>query len=1054
MSTFSAETYLKDLRPFQRRTVDHVMGRLYGDGDATRFLVADETGLGKSLVARGVIARAIEELQSVDEVARIDVVYVCSNLDVARQNVNRLNVVGTEVPMSTRLSLLATTSGMLDTAPIVGTKPVNLVSLTPGTSFEKGWRTGTVDERALLMTILERHVGFSRAERTAAYRILQGGVSTWKRFRDRVDAFQIKHGDTLDERIIKRFMTSMRRAGKDTTSPLHRFKVLLADTAGRTSVPGGYEAAAHLVGEMRTLLAHAGVEALEPDLVILDEFQRFSDLLDERTEAGELAHQLFGYEAARVLLLSATPFRAFTGDEDLAGHATHHKQFQQTLDFLIKGSRDADASTRVTALLDSFRDDVLSGTEPTTHARRLRTELLKWMSRTERPASINDAMLGELITPAAAVCADDVRGYLDLVTLAGHVEAQMSLEVWKSVPHLIHFMDSYQVGRHVRNAIADGDTDALDLIDRMNPIDPMQVTHFEALPSGNARLESLKEATTQRNWHRLLWVPPSLPYFLPAGPFADPAVAGMTKKLVFSSWTATPTSVASLLSYEANRRIAADSGRRVENTPRGLDRIGSRLQLRLRDNQPTAMTSLIPFLPLPGIAERGDPLVLSGGHSELLDADDAARAVTARFAADIPTSSTASDASAFASLHWQWPMVLEGNGLTAAITDLGVERCAFALSGVPEDTAAPDPDESALERYVRAAAATADDDLDLSHIPGDLAESTALLAMHSPANCAWRALGRLPVDTTAVTPAGRWAAAAVIASGFRTIFNRWDASLLLDSLYPDEDLPYWRKVLRYCADGNLQAVLDEYLYHLVGVEGNRSFDDQEIRAFAHTAADALRLKPAGYKAKDPLQRENGDIDFQSRFALRYGESKADEQSLRPAEVRAAFNSPFWPFVLVSTSVGQEGIDFHPWCHNLVHWNVPSNPVDFEQRDGRVNRFRGHALRRNIADAFSVKMRDSDNPWTAGYALAAERDDERSVDGLAPDWVFAGDHKVIREIMPYQLSTDSVRLSRIHRRVALYRLTFGQPRQEDLLDVLQAHNVKSEDAERWRVDLAP
>jgi hypothetical protein len=27
----------------------------------------------------------------------------------------------------------------------------------------------------------------------------------------------------------------------------------------------------------------------------------------------------------------------------------------------------------------------------------------------------------------------------------------------------------------------------------------------------------------------------------------------------------------------------------------------------------------------------------------------------------------------------------------------------------------------------------------------------------------------------------------------------------------------------------------------------------------------------------------------------------------------------------------------------VHWNIPSNPVDFEQREGRVNRYAGHAV---------------------------------------------------------------------------------------------------------------
>ena len=62
----------------------------------------------------------------------------------------------------------------------------------------------------------------------------------------------------------------------------------------------------------------------------------------------------------------------------------------------------------------------------------------------------------------------------------------------------------------------------------------------------------------------------------------------------------------------------------------------------------------------------------------------------------------------------------------------------------------------------------------------------------------------------------------------------------------------------------------------------------------------------------------------------------------------AFNSPSRPFALASTSIGQEGQDFHPWCHAIVHWNLPGNPVDLEQRDGRVHRYEGHAVRRNVA----------------------------------------------------------------------------------------------------------
>ena len=61
------------------------------------------------------------------------------------------------------------------------------------------------------------------------------------------------------------------------------------------------------------------MRALEPDLVILDEFQRFRDLLDAKTgEAAELAHDFFTQSDAHVLLLSATPYKSFTYAEESA----------------------------------------------------------------------------------------------------------------------------------------------------------------------------------------------------------------------------------------------------------------------------------------------------------------------------------------------------------------------------------------------------------------------------------------------------------------------------------------------------------------------------------------------------------------------------------------------------------------------------------------------------------------------------------------------------------------------------------------------------------------
>jgi Helicase conserved C-terminal domain/SNF2-related domain len=50
-----------------------------------------------------------------------------------------------------------------------------------------------------------------------------------------------------------------------------------------------------------------------------------------------------------------------------------------------------------------------------------------------------------------------------------------------------------------------------------------------------------------------------------------------------------------------------------------------------------------------------------------------------------------------------------------------------------------------------------------------------------------------------------------------------------------------------------------------------------------------------------------------------------------------FNSPFAPFVLLASSVGQEGIDLQKFCRHVVHYDLEWNPAKLEQREGRVDR---------------------------------------------------------------------------------------------------------------------
>lgn len=179
-----------------------------------------------------------------------------------------------------------------------------------------------------------------------------------------------------------------------------------------------------------------------------------------------------------------------------------------------------------------------------------------------------------------------------------------------------------------------------------------------------------------------------------------------------------------------------------------------------------------------------------------------------------------------------------------------------------------------------------------------------------------------------------------------------------------------------------------------------------------------------------------------------------------ADVRDAFNSPFWPFVLVSTSVGQEGLDFHPYCHTVVHWNLPSNPVDLEQREGRVHRYKGHAVRKNIARAFGSQalLQQAPDPWVAAFALARNARDPEATD-MIPYWVYPleGGARIERRIPALPLSKDLLRMADLRRTLAVYRAVFGQPRQDDLIQFLTSR-FSGDELDRvcteLRVNLSP
>ncbi|MER7273453.1 helicase-related protein [Dactylosporangium sp. NPDC000244] len=1020
MKRYDAQDVIAGLKDFQRATVDHVIERYFGADPTRRFLVADETGLGKSVVARGVIAKTLERLQDDPSVKRVDVVYVCSNQDVAKQNIDRLRVTPDEaVTLSTRLTLLAKEVDKLTSGQPTHGKPINLVAFTPGTSFDQGWRTGAKEERALIFLLLEEAERWDGWRSRSAIRALQGSVSSPERFQQQCRQLETALNGQLDRTIARQFI---RLAKKDGL--LKEFNALLDEVGRRAALPDALrERSRRLIGDLRAVLARAGVDALEPDLIILDEFQRFRELLDPNGgPAADLAKSLFDYGDARVLLLSATPYKPFTYAEERAAGEDHYADFRQILGFL---NPDDQWHTEVAKTFEAHREALVHA-EPSEAIRAdLRELLLRVMCRTERPALKQAEMLHENIVTVHNLAADDLRSYAAMRRIAKAVEAPVTIEYWKSAPYFLNFLDGYQIGEKVRAALKGRRAAEIQpLLASAQLLDAEAVIQRRAIDLGNARLRHLAADTLDRGWWQLLWLPPSMPYSTLGEPFASAAAHGITKRLLFSSWNATPTAVAGLLSYEAERRIEDARGPRVEPPRRR-----SRLDYRLDGERAASMSTLAMFWPHPGLAQACDPLAIARRRpTETLPLEAIEAEVRERLSRDAPAEF--SDPRHVGEVQ-PWHAVFRWPGARAGIEEYSPADAAGNLGSAHNEDGTP----TGLDRHVSQAyeVITAAEHPVAREVSAVIDDLTAI-GLHGPGNIAWRALARLITPDSKVTPECHWDSAACIADGLQSLFNRTDAAQLLDHLQPG--VVYWRAVLRYCAAGGLQAVLDEHLHVLRSASPDLPLDDESLYALSLRVFETLTVQPVTYRAFNPHQPDK-PIGLPGRFALRYG-GRGEEQAQveRKIAVRQAFNSPFWPFVVATTSAGQEGIDFHQWCSAVVHWNTPPNPVDFEQREGRVHRFGGHAVRRNIAEHNRAAALSSDerDVWKSAYDAA--RTDSGALGDFAPYWVYGGKAKIERHVLPYPLSRDEARLERLKADLAHYRLAFGQPRQEDLLALLR------------------
>jgi tRNA C32,U32 (ribose-2'-O)-methylase TrmJ len=1039
---------LAGLKDFQRDTVGYVFQRLYQDPDrVSRFLIADEVGLGKTLVARGIIAKAVDYLW--EKIDRIDIVYICSNQEIARQNIDRLDITADRTfQFSSRATLLPVTLQELK-----GNK-LNFVSFTPATSFHLRSKSGIKTERALLYYLLRE--AWDVHESTLR-NVMRGPVQK-KRWRRHLEWFEREM--SVDEELAEAFHAAL----AEEPALRSQYETLAKEIGSRRRrIPQALRRERNrLIGNLRRLLARTSLSALEPDLVILDEFQRFKYLLEEESDLALLARELFNFPDVKVLLLSATPYKMYTlqWEQD----ENHYADFLRTVKFLLQEQPEAlaelgtaiDGYRRAIVRLDSGGLDELQSTKAT-----IERILRKVMVRTERLAASADrnGMLVEVLAAQDKIQPADLQAFVHLDRITQALNAGDPVEYWKSSAYPLNLMEDYKLKRRFEDALRGPESRELStLLAEAQPhlLSWSSIQAYQALDPGNARLRALFEDTLETHNWQLLWIPASLPYYQPTGPFAEVRPEGCTKTLVFSAWRVVPKMIALLTSYEAERRMLGDAQQNFRYSELTRKR-KPLLRFARSKGRLVGMPLFCLIYPCLTLAELIDPLAISralanGGVPSAQSLFKATRERISQLFEEATAFTLESDVGQVdEAWYWMALVLLDQHFNPEAVTHWLLAQKGSSTWPRLSESDSDDQDASRFAEHLREFTTAFRVPRPMGRRPADLLDVLTRIALASPAVATLRALLRkTPPQDMGDLPA-LLASAAKAGLTFQTLFNHPEVITLLQRLYRRD--AYWKKVLRYCVDGNLQAVLDEYfhvLYESLGLVGHDPVESAEKMADALAKSLSLRSPTLRFD-EVVLTDEDAPIALKKRgircrYALRFGDDKSEDYNgrTRDVDVRTAFNSPFRPFVLATTSIGQEGLDFHQYCHRVVHWNLPSNPVDLEQREGRVHRYKGHVVRRNLALSYGLSAVEPTqgqlvDPWQQLFDRAVE-DRSPGTSDLEPFWVCKVDNgfSIERKVPVLPLSRELIHMQRLKRSLVAYRSVIGQPRQQELLEFLSDH----------------
>ncbi len=564
--------------------------------------------------------------------------------------------------------------------------------------------------------------------------------------------------------------------------------------------------------------------------------------------------------------------------------------------------------------------------------------------------------------------------------------------------------------------------------------------------------------------HKLLWLPPSLPYYEPQGPYKH--AKNFSKILVFSAWEMVPRAIATLLSYESER---LSIGELIKRTPKNKKENRSyfaknrfpnpRIKFAIKDDEPANMNHLCLAYPSVTLMNLFDPIDALNQQLSLSEIKDKVRNdikdLLDQLEMPVIEDSNRQDE------RWYYlaPMLLD---LDNEKVNDWIRSDEFLSTLSLEDDS---QDEAQIKSdklvFIKHFEKLKDYYLNgipvLGRKPDDLVEVLTDMVLGSPTISALRMFNHVNSATLGY--------AVQIGKSIIDRFNTQEATAVVELEYGSRKV-HWKSILKYSIDGNIQAMMDEYRHMLLEEGGLKNVEiHQQNLEVTKKMVKGLNAHSASYNV-DTYQgfkqrakgksKEQDSMKMRTNFAVGFLNVKSQESSdQRKDSIRLAFNSPFRPFVLATTSIGQEGLDFHYYCRKIVHWNLPSNPIDIEQREGRINRYKGLVIRQNIAEKYKDLEFQSD-AWKEMFDEANTQERNQMTSELVPYWCLPNHEgiKIERHVPMYPMSKDGAKYERLIKILTLYRLSLGQSRQEELLEYLFENQVDEEKLKDLFINLSP